>query len=118
MVKFISSDEFRSLVFDYQKHTDWVFEGNEPLIVNFTASWCGPCRAFAPVLDQISEEYAGKLKVYKVDIDKSPEVAGLFGIMSVPTTLFVGSHELPAMASGMMPPEELRRAVKEVLKIE
>jgi thioredoxin 1 len=118
MVPVISSEEFKQWVFDYEKHSDWVFEGAQPLIVNFTASWCGPCRAFAPILEQVAEDWADKLKVYKVDIDKSPEVASLFGVMSVPTTLFIGPHELPAMASGMMLPDDIKRAIQDVLRIE
>src|SRR5262245_22713816 len=65
-----------------------VLESPQPVIVDFGATWCGPCRQLSPIIDDLAKEYAGKVKVGKVDIDQSQEVAGKFGIMSVPTVLF------------------------------
>lgn len=65
-----------------------VLESSQPVIVDFSATWCGPCRQLSPIIDDLAKEYAGKVKVGKVDIDQSQEVAGKFGIMSVPTVLF------------------------------
>jgi thioredoxin 1 len=65
-----------------------VIESSQPVIVDFSATWCGPCRQLSPIIDDLAKEYAGKVKVGKVDIDQSQEVAGKFGIMSVPTVLF------------------------------
>jgi len=65
-----------------------VIESPQPVIVDFSATWCGPCRQLSPIIDDLAKEYAGKVKVGKVDIDQSQEVAGKFGIMSVPTVLF------------------------------
>lgn len=61
---------------------------NTPILVDFSASWCQPCKALAPTIDQVAGDYDGKLKVYKVDIDNAPESAASFGIMSVPTCIF------------------------------
>lgn len=62
-----------------------------PVLVDFSASWCGPCRALAPTIDKVATEYAGKLDVYKVDIDNAQETASSFGIMQVPTVIFFKS---------------------------
>ena len=59
-----------------------------PVLVDFSASWCQPCKALAPTIDKVAGEYTGKLDVYKVDIDNAQEVAASFGIMSVPTCIF------------------------------
>ena len=59
-----------------------------PILVDFSASWCGPCKALAPTIDKVAGEYDGKMSVYKVDIDKASETAASFGIMSVPTCIF------------------------------
>jgi thioredoxin 1 len=59
-----------------------------PILVDFSASWCGPCKALAPTIDKVAGEYEGKMSVYKVDIDNAQETAASFGIMSVPTCIF------------------------------
>ena len=59
-----------------------------PILVDFSATWCGPCKALAPTIDKVADDYDGKMSVYKVDIDKAPETAASFGIMGVPTCIF------------------------------
>lgn len=68
-----------------------VEQANEPVLVDFFATWCGPCKMMAPVLDELSADMAGKASVYKVDVDQSPDLAQRFGVMSVPT-LIVFKH--------------------------
>ena len=67
---------------------DEVLHSDKPVLVDFSATWCGPCRQLSPLIDDLAKEYAGRIKVGKVDIDQSQEVAGKYGIMSVPTVLF------------------------------
>ncbi len=117
MVEVINTDKFKSEVFDFETHKEWVFEKEQPLILNFFATWCGPCHMFAPVLDDVASEHAGKLKVFKMDIDASPEIAHLFGVKSVPTTLFLAPGQEPAIASGVLPRESMKQALEELLGI-
>ncbi len=65
-----------------------VLHSDKPVLVDFSATWCRPCRQLSPLIDDLAKEYAGRIKVGKVDIDQSQEVAGKYGIMSVPTVLF------------------------------
>ena len=70
-----------------------VLESGEPVLVDFFATWCGPCKMMAPVIDEVASEMEGKAKVYKLDIDESPEIAQRYGIMSVPTFIvFKNGH--------------------------
>lgn len=83
----IGTNEFRSLVADYQ--TDpWTFIGERPCVVDIYATWCGPCKKLAPVLDKIAGLYAGQIDFYKVDIDKAEELSTFYGIEAIPTLLF------------------------------
>lgn len=65
-----------------------VLESTQPVVVDFSATWCGPCRQLAPIIDDLAKEYSGRIKIGKVDIDQNQEVAGKYGIMAVPTVLF------------------------------
>src|SRR5207253_2125221 len=85
----LSAQEFKDRVFDYEKEQEWKYKGELPAIVDFYADWCGPCRAVAPALEELSDEYEGKLVIYKIDTDKEMELSALFGIQSIPTILFI-----------------------------
>ncbi len=98
---------------------DEVLKSEVPVLVDFWASWCAPCRQVAPVMDQIAEEYEGSLKVAKVDVDAESELAGQFGISSIPTIAFFEPGEQPKAVVGALPKEmvesafELNRFAKE-----
>ena len=74
-----------------------------PVLIDFWASWCGPCRMLAPVIEQIAEETAGSVKVGKVNVDEEPELAGEYGIMSIPTLMVVKNGEIVNTAVGVRP---------------
>jgi len=111
----LTKDTFREKIFDFDKHKDWKFEGELPAIIDFYADWCGPCRVVAPVLEELSKEYAGKINVYKVDTDKEQELALMFGIRSIPSILFVPKEGQPQMAMGALPKDAFKDAISSVL---
>lgn len=119
MIEVIGVDRFKTEIYDFTKDTEqeWTLADNTPIIINFFATWCGPCHNFAPTLHDISVEYDGKVKVYKVDIDASPEIPHLFGVMSVPTTVFLKKGEEPAIANGGISEEGMRAAIKDLLGV-
>ncbi len=112
----INAGEFREKVSDYvHGEKEWKFLGVRPAIVDFYATWCGPCRMVAPLLDELATEYAGKIDIYKVDTDAEQELARAFNIRSIPTLLFIPLEGKPHIARGALPKEKLLEVVKEVL---
>ena len=114
----LTTADFKKKVFDFEGNTEWVYQGELPCIVDFYADWCGPCKMVAPVLEQISKDYAGKLEVYKVNTDEEPDVAQAFGIQSIPSLLFVPKNGKPRMAVGAQPRKEIERVIGEVLEVQ
>lgn len=93
MAKVISSSEFQSEV----------LESDVPVLVDFFATWCGPCKMVAPILDEVAEEVAGKAKVYKVDVDQSPDLAQRYSVMSVPTMIVFENGRIKKTSMGAQP---------------
>lgn len=115
-VKHLTKQEFIEKVYNYEKNPDkWIYEGNMPAIIDFYATWCGPCKAIAPVLEELAKEYAGKIVIYKIDTDKERELAAAFGISSIPTLLFIPAKGDPQVAQGALPKESLKRVIDEFL---
>jgi thioredoxin len=118
MTEHLTKETFISKVFDYEKNKEWKFEGERPALVDFYADWCGPCKMVAPILEELSREYDGKLDIYKVDTEKEVELASVFGIRSIPSLLFIPKEGQPQMAMGALPKETLEKAFKDVLRVE
>lgn len=100
MTEQLTKETFLTKVFDYEKNQDWKFNGELPAIIDFWAPWCGPCRMVGPVLEELSEEYKGKVNIYKVNTDEEQELGSVFGIRSIPSILFVPTTGQPKMAVG------------------
>ena len=118
MTENLTAETFKIKVFDYQANKDWKFEGEIPCIIDFYADWCGPCKMVAPILDELSDEFDGKLNVYKVDTEQEKEIASIFGIQSIPSLLFVPKDGQPQMAMGALPKDTFVKAFKDVLNVE
>ena len=118
MTENLTKQTFLEKVFNYEKNKDWMYEGKLPSIIDFYADWCGPCKMIAPVLEELSNEYAGKMNIYKVDTEAEQELAAAFAIRSIPSMLFIPMSEQPQMANGALPKQELHKLIKEVLKVE
>ena len=99
----------------FHKRREYKYEGDKPAIVDFYATWCGPCKALAPVLEELAKEYAGKVYIYKIDVDKEEELAGAFGIRSIPTLLWIPQSGKPTVTQGALPKPELKKMIDDTL---
>lgn len=112
----LTQADFLSKVANYKADpTKWEYLGDKPAIIDFYASWCGPCKALAPVLEELSAEYDGQIYIYKVNTENEQELASDFGIRSIPSLLFVPMGEDPQMSQGAMPKSALKDAIDKVL---
>jgi thioredoxin len=112
----LTNQTFKKKVMDYEKNPhEWVFEGDKPVIVDFYASWCRPCRMIAPIMEELAEEYKGKIVIYKVDTDAEHELANVFGIQSLPTVLFIPMQGKPSMQKGAMDKESYKKIIDEFM---
>lgn len=118
MAEQLTTETFKEKVFNYDVNKEWKFEGDLPCIIDFYADWCGPCKMVAPVLDELSKEYDGKMNVYKINTEEQQELASAFGIQSIPTLLFVPKDGKPQMAQGALPKAGFLDAMKNVLGVE
>ena len=92
---------------------EWKYLGDKPAVVDFYADWCGPCRAIAPYLEEIAKEYAGKLYVYKINVDNNPELADAFNVTGIPTLLFIPMEGQYTVQVGGKSKEELEQLIAE-----
>ena len=114
----LTKETFKEKVFDFETNKDWKFEGERPAVIDFYADWCGPCKVVAPILDELSTEYDGKVDIYKVNTEDEFELAGMFGVQSIPSILFIPMDEQPQMAMGALPKETFKQAFTDVLKVD
>ncbi len=116
-IKHLNKAEFAEKVADPAGYpASWKFVGPRPAVIDFYASWCGPCRALSPVLEELADEYDGKLDVYKVDVDENQDLAAAFGIRSIPTLLFVTGEGKPMISVGGAPKAQLKEVFEKLLQ--
>ena len=89
-----------------------VLDESLPVLVDFWAQWCGPCRMVGPIIEEIAKEYKGKLKVCKLNVDEAPETAANYGIMSIPTLVIFRKGKIVDKIVGALPKTELEAAIK------
>ena len=112
----LTKADFLKKVADYEKNPEeWIYLGDKPAIIDFYASWCGPCKMVAPVLEELAAEYDGQIYVYKVNTEQEQELAALFNIRSIPSFLFIPMNDKPQMAMGAMPKSSFKEAIDGVL---
>ncbi len=112
----LNKADFLNKVANYETSpSEWKFLGERPAIIDFYATWCGPCKMLTPVLEELAAEYAGKIDIYKINVEEEEELAGVFGVRSVPTLLFVPMEGAPQMAQGALPKNVLQEAIRNVL---
>ncbi len=118
MIEHLNKESFKEKVFNYEENKDWKFEGDKPCLIDFYADWCAPCKIVTPILEELSEEYEGKVDIYKIDTEQERELAGMFGIQSIPSLLFVPKEGQPQMAMGALPKDSFKKAFSDVLKVD
>lgn len=99
----LTADKFKTDIFDYTTDKEWKYKGERPAIIDFYADWCGPCKMVSPIMEELSNDYAGKVDIYKVDTEVEQELSAVFGIRSIPSILFIPSEGEPIMQPGALP---------------
>jgi len=111
----LTAESFKQKIFNYETNKEWNFEGEKPCIIDFYADWCGPCKMVAPVLEELSEEFKEKIDIFKVDTEAEQELAGVFGIQSIPSILFIPKAGQPQMSMGALPKQSFVELINEIL---
>lgn len=115
----LTKEDFLTKVMDYKNNpTEWKYLGDKPAVIDFYASWCGPCKMMAPIMDELAKEYEGKVYIYKIDTEVEEELAQIFGIRSIPSLLFIPMDGKPMMSQGALPKAELKKIINENLGVD
>lgn len=111
----LTLETFKEKVFNYEDNKEWKFEGTRPAVIDFYADWCGPCKMVAPIMEELSKEYEGKVDIYKVNTEEQQELSAMFGIKSIPSILFIPTEGQPSMAAGAMPKKSFKETIEKLL---
>lgn len=112
----LTKADFLQKVANYETSPkEWKYLGDKPALIDFYATWCGPCKMVAPILEELAAEYGDSIVIYKVDTDKEQELAAVFGIRSIPSLLFIPLNGTPQMAQGAMSKADFKRAIDQLL---
>lgn len=112
----LTKAEFLSKVANFSTNsTEWKYLGDKPCIIDFYATWCGPCKMVAPILEDLAKKYNGQVYIYKVDVDAEPEIAAAYGIQSIPTIFFCPMTGNPQLSQGAMQKEDFKKMITDVL---
>ena len=113
----LTRETFKEKIFNYEDEGEWKFRGDLPTVIDFYADWCGPCKMVSPVLEELSREYRGKVNIYKVNTEHEQELAGMFGVSSIPTIIFIPKEGQPQRAVGALPRSAFVQAFRDVLDV-
>jgi len=114
--EYLTYDKFLKEVWNFEENPqEWVYEGDVPCVIDFYADWCKPCRRVAPIMDDLAKEYEGKVKIYKVDVDKEKKLASVFQVRSIPAVLFSPKTGQPMMQTGALPKDQYVKIIEESL---
>ena len=116
-IVYLTNETFKQMVYNYDKNKEWKYEGTKPVIIDFYASWCPPCKQLSPLVEEIAQEYSGKIVVYKVDTDKEKILAQHLRISGLPTLLFIPAKGKPQASMGFIPKEAIVRTINNILLV-
>ena len=109
----LTYNEFVKKVWNFEKSPDtFKYEGELPCVVDFYATWCGPCRKVSPIMEKIAKEYDGMLIIYKIDVDKEPKLASTFSVRSIPTVLFIPKEGQPSKQVGALSEQQYKQIIE------
>ena len=111
----LTLETFKTKVFNFEDNKEWKFEGSRPAVIDFYADWCGPCKMVAPILEEVSKEFEGKVDIYKINTEEQQELSAMFGIKSIPSILFIPTDGQPSMAAGAMPKKSFKETIEKLL---
>ena len=112
----MTKEQFLRRIADYEKNPDsFRFLGSRPALIDFYAGWCGPCKMLAPVLEELSDEYAGRVDIYKVDVEQEEELAALFRVRSIPTLVYIPMDGKIRVTQGAVGKPQLKEAIENIL---
>jgi thioredoxin 1 len=114
MTEHLTLQSFKEKIINYE-NSEWEFKGELPCIIDFYADWCGPCKMVAPVLDELSKEYEGKINIYKINTEEENELSSMFGIRSIPSILFIPMTGKPQISTGALPKNVLKTTIEDFL---
>lgn len=114
-VVYLTTDNFKSYIFDYTKEKDWKYMGDKPCVIDFYTTWCGPCKRLAPIMDELSQKYCNQVRFYKADTEKERELAYIFNISSIPQVLYIPVEGKPMILKGLYPKEQIIEIIDEFL---
>ena len=114
-VVYITTEQFKARIFDYKNEKDWKYRGDQPCVIDFYTTWCGPCKRLAPIMDELSQKYCDQVRFYKADTERERELAYVFGINSIPQVLYIPVEGKPMLLKGLYPKENIEQIIDEFL---
>ena len=111
----LTNDQFKEKIWNYDTDKEWKYLGDKPAIIDLYATWCGPCKRLAPILEEIQKEYGSKIQIYKVETDKEKQLSNLFNVSSIPLMVFIPKKGEPFLVTGLRPKEQLVEIINEKL---
>ncbi len=114
-VVYLTTEQFKSRIFDYENAREWKYKGNKPCVIDFYTTWCGPCKRLAPIMEELSQAYCGEVVFYKADTERERTLAHIFGINSIPQVLYIPVEGKPMLLKGLYPKEDIVRIIDEFL---
>ena len=111
----LTNDQFKEKIWNHDTDKEWKYLGDKPAIIDLYATWCGPCKRLAPILEEIQKEYGSKIQIYKVDTDKEKQLSNLFNVSSIPLMVFIPKKGEPFLVTGLRPKEQLVEIINEKL---